>query len=166
MKLRHIHDLSALQGDLQHNDITLSAQLVGYLQNLLNYHVVHGGEPRQKECKLAWRVLLAKAQSNRAFRKAAEDASFVPQVEEIGDALKYIWRGDSSGIASYLDQDAMKTSVSIFKMRKRFENGRFLRIHKRGMPLARAVILRARENRKFIDQLATWGITYKDHGNT
>ena len=163
MKLRHIHDLSALRRDLQYGDLALCARLTGYPKNLLYYHLTYGGEMGQKKGKLAWRVLLAKLQSNRAFQEALRSADFTPTVDELRDSLKELISGDIRAIGQVLGRTQKDVQGSYYKFRKTLSDDRKNYIQRSGQPLARAVILRAEHNRRFLAQVEPW-LKEKKHG--
>ena len=151
VKLYHIHDLGALQADIWKGDRHLVAQLVGVKKELFKCYLSGKNTPRKKICKLAWRVLLAKIESNRAFEQAWLGKQEV-STSDFRNALQHLFPHDRARFRQLSGCPNRYYTRWIDKVKA----GATAQLPQYMSSFAAAVVLRAKYNKQFLAQIAPW----------
>ena len=166
MKLRHVYNLAALKSDAWWGDIRLTASLCGVNKSALAHYLNGQVSPKSARCRLAWRVFVAKIQSNRTF--ASEWLSVSENEvtsEEFAFGARRLFTSDGAGLDKLLRKKAGYCH-DVISARERIAAGR---ISKKTLPLARAVLLRGLCNQAFLKLVRPWIAEAKKetaHGTT
>ena len=152
MKIRHLYDLRDLRENLQRGDKSLVSRVVGVKKDVLSDYLFGRYDPILPKNKLAWRVLLAKVQSNKDFLQAVQDidATAAPNLVDFEVAKQELFTCDKLAITkahgttnSYAVRDLIKE-----KKRKIF--------CKKSYRMAHIIILRAKYNVQFLNSANRW----------
>ena len=132
--------------------------LVSYLNGYVS--------PKSACNKLAWRVFVAKIQSNRAFASEWLSVSSKEVTsEEFATGARRLFPSDGAGLDKLLRRKAGRCAPLLNE--RKLTNA--WRINKQTLPLARAVVLRGHCNQAFLSLVRPWIAEAKKetaHGTT
>ena len=161
-KLYQIYDLVDLREALWAGDKQLVAQMTDVSRNSIHSHLSGATTPYKGSCKLAWRVLLAKIESNRAFTRAWQSADKgTASIETFRMAVSSLFPCDALGLGQLLGRVKSHCTYWIESVEAGIEE-----IPPHVKPLAAAVVLRAQSNKQFLEQVRPWLGEINDHGSS
>ena len=128
----------------------LVAQMTGVSRRSIYRHLSGAATPYKGICKLAWRVLLAKIESNRTFTRVWQNADKdTVSAEAFSAAASGLLPYDATGLGHLLGRAKGHCAYWI-------EKAGIESLPPHLVPLAVAVVARAECNRQFLRQVRPW----------